>query len=50
MKGRPRSRWEDNIRMDLTEIGCEDVDWMHLDQDRNQWRVLVITVINIPVP
>jgi hypothetical protein len=35
---RPRRRWEDNIRMDLREIGWEDVDWMHLAQDGDQWR------------
>jgi len=34
---RPRRRWEDNIRMDLREIGWEDVNWMHLAQDRDQW-------------
>jgi hypothetical protein len=36
--GRPRRRWEDNIRMDLREIGWEDVDWMHVAQVRDQWR------------
>jgi hypothetical protein len=35
--GRPRHRWEDNIRMDLWEIGWEGVDWMYLAQDRDQW-------------
>jgi hypothetical protein len=35
--GRPRRRWEDNIRMDLREIGWKDVDWVHLAQDRDQW-------------
>jgi hypothetical protein len=39
--GRPRRRWEDNIRIDLSETGWEDVDWMYLAQDRNQWRTLV---------
>jgi hypothetical protein len=34
-----RRRWEDNIRMDLREIGREGVDWIHLAQDRNQWRI-----------
>jgi hypothetical protein len=38
--GRPRCRWEDIFRMDLREIGWEIVDWMHLAQDRNQWRRL----------
>jgi hypothetical protein len=47
--GRPKCRWEDNIRMDITETGCEGVDWMHLAQDRNQWQVLVNTVINIEI-
>jgi hypothetical protein len=45
--GRPRRRWEDNIRMDLREIVLGDVDWMHLAQDRNQWRGLVNTVMNL---
>jgi len=48
--GRPRRRWEDNIRMDLREIVLGDVDWMHLAQDRNQWRGLVNTVMNLRVP
>jgi hypothetical protein len=41
---------EDNIRMDLREIGWEDMDWMHLAQDRDQWRALVHTVIKCQVP
>jgi hypothetical protein len=45
--GRPRLRWENNIKMDLMEIGWEDVDWMHVGQDRDQWRVLVNTVMNL---
>jgi len=44
--GRPRRRCEDNIRMDLKEIGWEGVDCMRLAQDRDQWRILVNTVIN----
>jgi hypothetical protein len=48
--GRPTLRWEDNIRMDLREIGWEGVNWIHLAQDRDQWRALVNTVMNIPVP
>jgi hypothetical protein len=44
--GRPRHRWEDNIGMNLREIGWEVVDWMHLAQDRDQWRTLVNTVMN----
>jgi hypothetical protein len=47
---RPRRRWEDNIRMDLREIWCEVVDWMNLSQDRDQWRSLMNTVMNIRVP
>jgi hypothetical protein len=39
-------KWEDNIRMDLREIGWEGVDWMHLDKDRDQWRAVVNTVID----
>jgi hypothetical protein len=48
--GRPRRRWEDNTKMDLREIGFGDVDWMHLAQDRNRWRALVNTVMNLRVP
>jgi hypothetical protein len=48
--GRPRRRWEDNIKMDLQKVGCEDMDWIELAQDRDRWRVLVDTVMNIPVP
>jgi hypothetical protein len=47
---RPRRRREDNIRMDLREIGWEDVDWMCLAQDRNERRGLVNTVMNLRVP
>jgi hypothetical protein len=46
---RPRHRWEDGIRMDLREIGWEDVEWIHLVQDRDRWRVLVNAVINLQV-
>jgi hypothetical protein len=46
----PRRRWEDNIRMNLREVGWEDVEWMHVAQDRDQWRALVKTVINFRVP
>jgi hypothetical protein len=48
--GRSRSKWESNIRMDLREIVWEYVDWMHLTQDRDQWRALVNTVNNLRVP
>jgi hypothetical protein len=46
--GRRRRRWED-IRMDLREIGWEDVDWIHPAHDRYQWRTLVNTVMNLRV-
>jgi hypothetical protein len=48
--GRPRRRWEDNIRMDIREIGWGDVEWINLDQDRDQWRARVSTVMNLRVP
>jgi hypothetical protein len=46
----PRRRWEDNIRMDLREMGLEGVDWIQLAQDRVQWRASVNSVINLKVP
>jgi hypothetical protein len=48
--GRPVRRWEDNIKINLREIGWGGVDWIHLAQDRDQWRVLVNTVMNLRVP
>jgi hypothetical protein len=48
--GRPRLRWDDNIKMDLQEVGCGSMDWIELDQDRDRWRVLVSAVINLWVP
>jgi hypothetical protein len=48
--GRPRRRWEHNIKMDLREMGCGGMDWIDLAQDRDQWRALVKTVLNLPVP
>jgi hypothetical protein len=48
--GRPRRRWVDNIKMDLTEIEWDGVDWIELAQDRDQWRALVNTVVNLRVP
>jgi hypothetical protein len=47
--GRPSGR-EDNFQMDLKEIGYEGVNWIHLAQDRVQWRALVKTVLNLRVP
>jgi hypothetical protein len=47
---RSRHRWEDNIWMDLREVGWESVDWIHLAQDGDQWRALVITVMNLRIP
>jgi hypothetical protein len=47
--GRPRSRWEDGIRMDLREIGLGDVDWIRLAQDRDRWRAIVSAVINLRI-
>jgi len=49
-RGRIRCRWEDNIKIDLREIRWESVDWMHLVQNRGQWRALVNTEISIRVP
>jgi hypothetical protein len=48
--GRPRCRWVDNIRMDLREVGWGDVDWIGLAKDRNRWRALVNSVLNLRVP
>jgi hypothetical protein len=47
---RPRRRWMDNIRMDLGEVGWGDVDWINLAKDRNRWRALVNSVLNLRVP
>ena len=48
--GRPTRRWEDNIKMDLQEVGRGCGDWMGLAQDRDRWRALVSTVMNFRVP
>ena len=48
--GRPRRRWDDNIKMDLEEVGRDCGDWVELAQDRDSWRVLVSTVMNFRVP
>ena len=47
--GRPRRRWEDNIKMDLREVGGDCGDWMELAQDRDTWRVLLSTMRNLRV-
>jgi hypothetical protein len=48
--GRPTRRWEDNIRMDLQEVGGAGKDWMKLTQDRDRWRAIVSTLKNFRVP
>ena len=48
--GRTRRRWENNIKMDLQEVGGVCGDWMDLAQDRDRWRLLVTTVMNLRVP
>jgi hypothetical protein len=48
--GRPRSRWEDNIKMDLQEVGWGGMDWIDMAQDRDRWRTLVSAVMNLRVP
>jgi hypothetical protein len=48
--GRPRRRWVDNIKMDLREIEWDGMDWIDMAQDRDQWKALVNTVLNLWVP
>jgi len=48
--GRPRRRWEDNIKMDLQRVGWGGVDWFDLAYDRDRWRALVNAVMNLCVP
>jgi hypothetical protein len=48
--GRPRRRWDDNIKMDLREIRIDEANWIRLAQDRVQWRSFVKTVMNLRVP
>ena len=45
--GRPRSRWEDNIKLDIQEVGCGGLDWIELAQDRDRWRALVTAVMKL---
>jgi hypothetical protein len=45
--GRPRSRWKGNIKVDLQEVGCWDMDWIELAQDRDRWRALVNAIMNL---
>jgi hypothetical protein len=48
--GKPRRRWEDNIKMDLQEVGWESVDLIYMAQDRDRWWALVNAVMNLRVP
>ena len=48
--GRPRRRWEDNIKMGFQEVGCGGKDWIELAQDRDRWPALVKVVMNLRVP
>jgi hypothetical protein len=48
--GRPRHRWEDNIKMDLQAVGCGGIDWIDLAYNRDRWRALVYAVMNLRVP
>ena len=48
--GRDRRRWEDNIKMDLQDVGCGVMEWIELAQDRDRWRALVNAVMNLRVP
>ena len=48
--GRPRRRWEDNIKADVTEMGSTSMDWIELAQDKDRWRVLVNAVLHCRVP
>jgi hypothetical protein len=50
VKSRPRRRWEDNIKIDVQEVGCWGTDWIEMAQDRNTWRKLVNAVMKLRVP
>jgi hypothetical protein len=50
LHGRARPRWDDNIKMDLQEVGFGGMDWIELAQDRDRWRALVNAVMNLRVP
>ena len=47
--GRPRRRWEDNIKMELQKVGCGVMDWIEVAEDRDRWRALVNAVMNLRV-
>jgi hypothetical protein len=49
-RGRPKRRWEDNIKMDLQEVGCRGMNWIELAQNRDRWRAVVNVVMNLLVP
>jgi hypothetical protein len=48
--GRPRNRWEENIKMQLQDVGCVGMDWIEVAQDRDRWRALVNAAMNLRVP
>jgi len=48
--GKPRRRWEDNIKMDIQEVGCGGMDWIEMAQERDRWRAVVNAVMNLRVP
>ena len=48
-RGRPKRRWDDNIKLDLQEVGCGGIDWIELAQDRDRWRALVNAVMNLRI-
>jgi len=47
--GRSRRRWEDNVKMELEEVGCRDMEWIHLVQNTDRWRAVVHAVMNLRV-